>query len=478
VRDAPVNPRQQPCFLVCREFLKSRHDPLDDDEAVPRRDWILVAGNHEQLVFGEDSFAFDGAKASHRSVRKLPTALKALVSRDLSLRYDDLAILGHESVLAQREQASGVLLKAVRIVLKDFGGLLRGGDYGGDCVEVKFGESRQIEVEVRQHIVLAGVRRQLHRCQIPEQIVNNEAPRQEVVDGEAVTKLPPGVDVAELSGLPHIVEVGSHSPPEVASGGELPRRRRTELVQHTRHVWVSCLQVEREVMLGEGLDDAEVLHQECAPRVVKPDGFTRTAGLKKVERSERRLLAVSRQRLDFRVFQLVPDSAQFFVEPRRQKARRDIPLEIIELRLCSSGTLNKAADGVGRDVRLQAGQLLNLHYHVLKFVLPSERQAEKADRMPRSNRHLGEHVRYPQRTAITPFEQRQHGEEPNQFVGVGRVLENLAEKESFLRVAERDACECGRLTGCAVLSHRLRGAYTQLTANAEQSSAKKVALYW
>ena len=68
-------------------------------------------------------------------------------------------------------------------------------------------------------------------------------------------------------------------------------------------------------------------------------------------------------------------------------------------------------------------------------------------------------------------EQRKDGEKPKQLVGVGRVLENLTEKERLLRVPEPDARESGRLIRCVVLNHRLRGAYTQHTAAVEQAPA-------
>ena len=298
---------------------------------------------------------------------------------------------------------------------------------------MELGKPRQIKIEVRQRIVFAGICFRWHRCQIPEQVVNDEAPRQEVVDGEFFAKRPTRIDVAELIGLACVVEAGPHELPEFTSGGELPRRRRMKLIYDCRQIRISCLQVEREVMLGEGLNDAEVLHQEHSPRVIHLDGFTRPASFEKIERSECRFLAVSRKRLYFRVFKRVPDSAQFFVKPRRQKAGRDIPPEVIKICLYRHGAFNKLADGVRRGVRPQARQLLNFQNDILKFVLPSERKTEETDRMPRNHCHLGEQVRQPQRPTIAPFEKRQHGEKPNQLVGVGRVLENLTEKVGLLR---------------------------------------------
>lgn len=125
-------------------------------------------------------------------------------------------------------------------------------------------------------------------------------------------------------------------------------------------------------------------------------------------------------------------SASFFSrcsssEPRCQKARRNKSLEVIQFRLCCDGAFDKTANGVRRGVRWQARRLLNLHNDILNFVLPSERESEEANRMPRSNRHFGEQIRQLQHPNVTPLEQPQHSEKPNQLVGVGRVLENLTE---------------------------------------------------
>ena len=165
------------------------------------------------------------------------------------------------SPVAQSEQVGGVLFEAVRVVLQKLGPVLR----CFDCSKVELGESRQIDVEVRQHVVLAGIRCSFHWRQIPKQIVNDKTPWQEVVYGEVLTKLLLRVDVAELGGPPCRVEIVSHEPPEVTSCGELPCRRGAKLLQHTRHVRVSRLQVEREVMVGEGLNEAEIFDQEGSP---------------------------------------------------------------------------------------------------------------------------------------------------------------------------------------------------------------------
>ena len=91
-------------------------------------------------------------------------------------------------------------------------------------------------------------------------------------------------------------------------------------------------------MFSERLDDAEVLDQESPPRIVEPDGLAGAGGFKIVERRKWRTLAVSRQGSNRRV--LAPYLSfrrSSSSEPRRQKARRDVPLEVVKPRSSRRG---------------------------------------------------------------------------------------------------------------------------------------------
>ena len=134
-----------------------------------------------------------------------------------------------------------------------------------DGLEVQLCKAREINVRIGKHVSFSRIGTVFHGHEIPEQVVNDESPRQKMVNGEAFCKLALRVDVSEIGELLDPLKAASLETPEIARSSELSQCWRVQFVQNAWQIRISRLQVHRKVMLGEGFDDGEILVQERAP---------------------------------------------------------------------------------------------------------------------------------------------------------------------------------------------------------------------
>jgi hypothetical protein len=95
--------------------------------------------------------------------------------------------------------------------------------------------------------------------------VGHEAPWQEVVYGESSNERLVGINVAKSLWFACLLEAVPDELPKLPGQSEVALGWGTEFVYDSWNIRVSSLEILGEVVLGERLDNAQIVEQEMAP---------------------------------------------------------------------------------------------------------------------------------------------------------------------------------------------------------------------